>query len=101
MKYVGPKAELLLLSADPIMDSFKVDNMLDLWDMLNGQKPSPPLLRRGIFIKHKNFPQKFKKCLTNPKSFDILCKHLTEGHTAGGRKSQCPLEKSEKISKII
>ena len=68
MKYVGPKAELLLLSADPIMDFFKVDNMLNLWDMLNGQKTSPPLLRRG-FYKTQKFSTKIQKMLDKPEIF--------------------------------
>jgi hypothetical protein len=40
MKYVGPKAELLLLSADPIMDSFESGGILDLWDIFNGNNDS-------------------------------------------------------------
>ena len=36
MKYTEPNAEMLLLSADPIVDSFEGENVLDLWDMLNG-----------------------------------------------------------------
>ena len=40
MKYVEPKAELLLLSTDPIMDSFEADNLLNLWDILNGSRDS-------------------------------------------------------------
>lgn len=33
MKYAKPKAELLFLSADPIMASFDADGVLDFWDI--------------------------------------------------------------------